>query len=180
MRPAREYLATFGRIAATGQYSGSRHSHAMRSLSLLAVLLVATACSAPATPATDGSTVPPTTRPPATSPVTAQPTTTATVVIETTTTVPPTTTTATPLTALVVTDGVVAGPESISVVLGEEAAFTVTADVIDEVHVHGYDIHFDVEPGIPTEVRFVADVPGVFEVELEAAGLPLVELVVEP
>ncbi len=32
---------------------------------------------------------------------------------------------------------------------------------------------------MPGRITFVADVPGVFEVELENAGLPLFELVVE-
>ena len=43
----------------------------------------------------------------------------------------------------------------------------VTSDVADEVHVHGYDKKFDVAPGRTGEVTFVADIPGVFEVEFE-------------
>ena len=51
-----------------------------------------------------------------------------------------------------------------------------TADRADEVHLHGYDRKVDIEPGKPAELEFTADVPGVFEVELEEAGLKLVEL----
>ncbi len=43
----------------------------------------------------------------------------------------------------------------------------------DEVHVHGYDHRAPVAPGAPAEVRFTPDIPGVFEVELEAGdGAP--------
>jgi hypothetical protein len=52
----------------------------------------------------------------------------------------------------------------------------VTSDVADEIHVHGYDLSTDVEAGGTAEVKFVADVPGIFEVELEEAVIPLVEL----
>jgi hypothetical protein len=56
----------------------------------------------------------------------------------------------------------------------------VHADVSDEVHVHGYDIHGDVSPESPSSITFTADAPGVFEVELESAGLLLFELKVSP
>ena len=52
----------------------------------------------------------------------------------------------------------------------------VTADRADEVHLHGYDRKVDISPGKPAVLEFTADVPGVFEVELEEAGLKLVEL----
>src|SRR5215218_10144722 len=52
----------------------------------------------------------------------------------------------------------------------------VTADRTDAVHLHGYDRKVDISPGKPAVLEFTADVPGVFEVELEEAGLKLVEL----
>jgi hypothetical protein len=52
----------------------------------------------------------------------------------------------------------------------------VTADQTDEVHRHGYDRKVDIAPGRPAVLEFTADVPGVFEVELEEASLKLVEL----
>ena len=51
-----------------------------------------------------------------------------------------------------------------------------TADQTDEVHRHGYDRKVDIAPGRPAVLEFTADVPGVFEVELEEASLKLVEL----
>ncbi|HVE64576.1 MAG TPA: hypothetical protein VNB94_12345 [Mycobacteriales bacterium] len=59
---------------------------------------------------------------------------------------------------------------------GETVRLVVSADVADEVHVHGYDIRADVVPGTPTEVVVELTIPGVFAVELEGAGLDLVEL----
>ena len=59
---------------------------------------------------------------------------------------------------------------------GETLVLRVTADVADEVHLHGYDKSADVAPGKPAEIRFTADIPGVFEVELEQRKVKLVEL----
>jgi heme/copper-type cytochrome/quinol oxidase subunit 2 len=64
----------------------------------------------------------------------------------------------------------------VKVPLGTDVRLEVTADRADEVHLHGYDRKVDIEPGKPAELEFTADVPGVFEVELEEAGLKLVEL----
>jgi hypothetical protein len=52
--------------------------------------------------------------------------------------------------------------------------------VSDEVHLHGYNLMSDVTPEQPARIDFVADVPGVFECELENAGIPLFELEVSP
>ena len=41
-----------------------------------------------------------------------------------------------------------------------------------------YDLLADVTPGSPSEIRFTADVPGVFEVELEDSGTFLFEIAV--
>jgi heme/copper-type cytochrome/quinol oxidase subunit 2 len=64
----------------------------------------------------------------------------------------------------------------VKVPLDGKVRLEVTADRTDEVHLHGYDRKVDVEPGKPAVLEFTADVPGVFEVELEEAGLKLVEL----
>jgi heme/copper-type cytochrome/quinol oxidase subunit 2 len=64
----------------------------------------------------------------------------------------------------------------VKVPLDGEVRLEVTADRADEVHLHGYDRKVDIEPGKPAVLEFTADVPGVFEVELEEAGLKLVEL----
>jgi hypothetical protein len=59
---------------------------------------------------------------------------------------------------------------------GETVVLRVIADVADHVHLHGYDIMADVGPGKPAQIRFTADVPGVFEVELEDRKQPLLML----
>jgi heme/copper-type cytochrome/quinol oxidase subunit 2 len=64
----------------------------------------------------------------------------------------------------------------VKVPLDGKVRLEVTADRTDEVHLHGYDRKVDIEPGKPAVLEFTADVPGVFEVELEEAGLELVEL----
>jgi hypothetical protein len=64
----------------------------------------------------------------------------------------------------------------VKVPLGSDVRLEVTADRADEVHLHGYDRKVDIEPGKLAELEFTADVPGVFEVELEEASLKLVEL----
>ncbi len=40
----------------------------------------------------------------------------------------------------------------------------------DEFHLHGYDREMELKPGVPGELRFVADQPGVFEAELHQSG----------
>jgi heme/copper-type cytochrome/quinol oxidase subunit 2 len=56
----------------------------------------------------------------------------------------------------------------------------VTADVADEVHLHGYDISRDVAPGAPARLRFKATTSGRFEVELEQRQLQIAEITVRP
>jgi hypothetical protein len=59
---------------------------------------------------------------------------------------------------------------------GDTIVLRVVADVADEVHLHGYDRSADVAPGEPAQIRFTADIPGVFEVELEQRKLKLLDL----
>ena len=76
--------------------------------------------------------------------------------------------------------GTVRGSDRPTVTQGDEVQIVVRADVPDHVHVHGYDLMADVAPGEPARIRFVADVAGVFEVELEDAGRFLFQLEVAP
>jgi hypothetical protein len=62
---------------------------------------------------------------------------------------------------------------------GETVVLRVIADVADEVHLHGYDKSADVAPGKPAQIRFTADIPGVFEVELEQRKQKLLDLEVQ-
>ncbi|HET7236800.1 MAG TPA: hypothetical protein VFK59_10260 [Actinomycetota bacterium] len=76
--------------------------------------------------------------------------------------------------------GEVSGPGDVEVPQGERVRIVVQADVSDEVHVHGYDLTADVTPQEPAVIVFRADAAGVYEVELESAGLLLLELSVVP
>ena len=63
-----------------------------------------------------------------------------------------------------------------AVAVGDTVALVVRADAEDEIHVHGYELLADVGPDRPAVVSFVAELSGVWEVELHDAGLPLLEL----
>jgi heme/copper-type cytochrome/quinol oxidase subunit 2 len=71
-------------------------------------------------------------------------------------------------------------PATIEVTQGQRVSLRVEADVSDEVHVHGYDLLADLSPGRRATITFRADIPGVFEIELERAGQPLAQLEVRP
>ena len=51
--------------------------------------------------------------------------------------------------------------------MNQPVTIRVTSDVADEVHVHGYDKTFPVAANSRGETTFVANIPGVFEVEFE-------------
>jgi plastocyanin len=56
-------------------------------------------------------------------------------------------------------------PEEISVNQGDTVTLRVTADEPTELHVHGYDVEQELEPGRETEIDFEADLTGRFEIE---------------
>lgn len=66
--------------------------------------------------------------------------------------------------------------QRVEVPLGEAVVVRVTSDVTEEVHVHGYDRKGDVPAGGTVDIAFTADIPGVFEVELEELGKTLFQL----
>lgn len=68
------------------------------------------------------------------------------------------------------------GVQRVKVALGSKVRLTVTSDKADEVHVHLYDITQDVAVNQPTSLAFVANKPGVLEVELEKIGKTLLTL----
>jgi FtsP/CotA-like multicopper oxidase with cupredoxin domain len=74
----------------------------------------------------------------------------------------------------------VGGVRELTVTKGETVRLVVTSNVPEEVHVHGYDLSKNVGPGKPARFRFRAELEGIFEIELEEAGEPIVELRVEP
>ncbi len=76
-------------------------------------------------------------------------------------------------------DEVETASDRVAVPLGRTVRLVVTSDVADELHVHGFDIEAPLEPGVPTTLEFVADEPGVFEVETHESHLLLVQLAVQ-
>jgi hypothetical protein len=77
------------------------------------------------------------------------------------------TTTGTVLAVTVRGGSVVEGASRQRATLNQPVTIRVTSDVAEEVHVHGYDKRVDVAAGRTGEVTFLANIPGVFEVEFE-------------
>ncbi|GAB3933721.1 hypothetical protein GCM10027614_05310 [Micromonospora vulcania] len=61
---------------------------------------------------------------------------------------------------------------------GQLVRITVTSDVADELHVHGYDLGARLPAGKAASVEFRADKTGLFEVETHETELVLFQLVV--
>lgn len=150
---------------------------------LALVLGLVTACGgddgdlagAPSTPAATASSPRATPEAPAT---TASPPPATTDTPTSRATVPSPTPTAADVTAAITYRGgqVQGGAPRVRVEAGEEVRLAITSDVADEIHVHGYDLHQDVAAGETVMVAFTADIPGVFEIELEERKALLAEL----
>jgi hypothetical protein len=152
-----------------------------RSAAVAALILVvagAASCAGDDAATTTTLTAAPTSTAPAPTPT---PTTSASSTTTPASTTAPTSTVAVSEIAIdvTVTDEGVDGEERYEAPLGAEVTITVTSTFADEVHVHGYNLFTTLEPDVPGRITFVADVPGIFEVELEDAVVPLFELVVE-
>ena len=64
---------------------------------------------------------------------------------------------------------------------GDRVTMTVTADRAEEIHLHGYDIHFSVpSAGGSVTQTFTADKSGSFELELEATNTHVGQFNVSP
>jgi FtsP/CotA-like multicopper oxidase with cupredoxin domain len=68
----------------------------------------------------------------------------------------------------------------IVVTQGDTVRFRVRSDAPEEVHVHGYDLMTEVEPGKTASMEFQADITGIFEIEFEDSGKQIAELKVNP
>ena len=125
---------------------------------------------------TTSTVAPVTTTAPSTTTTRTTTTTKATTTAKTTTT-----TTAGPVTIRVLIKGgkPVGGIQRATVKKGQKVAIVVHSDVADEVHVHGYDLHKDVDPGGTVRIVFPATITGVFEAELEDRKLQIIEFTVE-
>ena len=72
------------------------------------------------------------------------------------------------------------GIKRVRVDRGDSVVLVVGSDEADHVHVHGYDIFWDVAPGRPARLTFRARLAGRFEIELEDRHLLIAELLVRP
>lgn len=73
-----------------------------------------------------------------------------------------------------------AGDATLKAKQGDTVTIKVTSDAADELHLHGYDLSFDLESGKPVERTFTADQAGQFEAELHEAKTPVFVLEVQP
>ena len=77
---------------------------------------------------------------------------------------------------MTITDGAVEGGVRREVVrIGDTVTLRVSGNTSDEVHIHGYDLHMDLDEG-QGELTFEASIPGVFEVELEKTHTLVLQL----
>ena len=71
-------------------------------------------------------------------------------------------------------------PDRVSVGEGDSVTLNVATERPVEVHVHGYDLESEIEPGETTELSFEADRTGRFPMEDHETGADLGVLVVGP
>lgn len=71
-------------------------------------------------------------------------------------------------------------PDTLNAKQGDRLTINITADKAGEIHLHGYDIHFEGKPGEVRSQTFKADRSGSFELEFEATSTRLGDLVVSP
>jgi FtsP/CotA-like multicopper oxidase with cupredoxin domain len=72
-------------------------------------------------------------------------------------------------------------PETWTARQGDILTVNVTADKQEEIHVHGYDLAFEVEsPGGTASHTFKADKTGDFPIEIEGTSIDLGKLTVSP
>ena len=70
----------------------------------------------------------------------------------------------------------VGGPRRVTVARNRRVILTVSSDVSDHVHLHGYDLMQDVGPGMPARIAFRATRPGTVEAELEDSGVQIARI----
>lgn len=82
---------------------------------------------------------------------------------------------------LTVADGRLTGGDStLRVRQGDTVTLKITADTVDELHLHGYDTTLELDPGKVAELTFAADRAGRFEAELHHEEATIFALEVQP
>jgi FtsP/CotA-like multicopper oxidase with cupredoxin domain len=74
----------------------------------------------------------------------------------------------------------VSGSETITVTEGDEVKLVVTADIKEELHLHGYDRSVEMEANVPAELAFTANLTGRFIYELEGSKTDIGAIEVQP
>ena len=74
----------------------------------------------------------------------------------------------------------VGGVRSVTVARGRRVILTVTSDVTDHVHLHGYDVMRDVAPGQVARIEFRATIVGTVEAELEDRRVQIASITTRP
>lgn len=140
-------------------------------LALIVVAVVVASCGAgePADTSTTADRTTTSTTVATTAPTTIVASTTSTSVVDSTTTT-------IPEVDVEFAAGEVSGPEVFEVGLGDEVDIWVLSDVDDEMHVHGYDLFYELRAGEPFHLTFPADVPGIFEVEVHTGHTNLFDI----
>jgi len=71
-------------------------------------------------------------------------------------------------------------PDEVSVTEGDQVTLHITSDHPVELHMHGYDLDEEVEPGEPGELSFEATITGRFPIEDHDTEAELGTLLVQP
>lgn len=80
---------------------------------------------------------------------------------------------------VVIADGKVSpNAEDVKVKEGQTVTVTITSDVDESIHVHGYDQTAEATPDKAGAVTFTADVKGVFEIETHVSAKLVAKLIV--
>ena len=68
--------------------------------------------------------------------------------------------------------------ENVKVTTGQSVEVTLTSDIAESIHIHGYDKSAEASAGKPGSLTFTADVQGVFEIETHETEKLVAKLIV--
>ncbi len=88
--------------------------------------------------------------------------------------------TAKTFTLIVQNKKLVSGPDTLKVTEGDKVTINITNDAPEELHLHGYDKHIDLEASKSGQLTFTANLTGRFPYELENSKTEIGALEVQP
>lgn len=74
----------------------------------------------------------------------------------------------------------VAGSTTFRVKQGDTVTFKISSNTTGEVHLHGYDLEAEMDPGKPVALSFTANATGRFPIEVEDTKVEIGFLEVQP